>query len=395
MVEVVLRALAVGSRQRRARGAGPPEPPVKLLRDVKPEVLSIVRWKLEDAMRSNAPQVGSFRFTDLLDDASSARSSRSPIAWARACWPPPWPGSPKPIGRRFFAKLPPDQRALAAARRRGRGVPAPHREGRRSSCSRCTARWRTPRWACAAPACSASCAPASPSRPSSRSGWSNGTRASSASCSPAGCAKRRARPVKGDGGPAGHRRADRAARAEGHRRSPDAPAAADEGAAASVRRCCGLRQAPLPCRSLNRRCWSLPRRGGSTGSSPGSAAVRGAAPGSGSRAGARPAARSDGRPRGAARRRVRAPAWRPGPGPAASPTDSQVEGSGCCETGSRCPMTRLDDPAAQTLPVLGRAGHPPAKRCPAGEFEGAQHRASPLGGGQGARSWTHGWFALE
>ena len=112
VVEVVLGALASDLANAVRAEMGNPAP-VKLLRDVKPEVLSIVRWKLEDAMRSNAPQVGSFRFTDLtmmqqreilaVADRMGARVLATAVA-----------GLPDEDQKAFLAKLPPDQRVLAA-----------------------------------------------------------------------------------------------------------------------------------------------------------------------------------------------------------------------------------------------------------------------------------------
>ncbi len=112
VVEVVLGALASDlARAVRAEMGNPA--PVKLLRDVKPEVLSIVRWKLEDAMRSTATQVGSFRFTDLammqqreilaVADRMGARVLATAVA-----------GLTEEDRQTFFTKLPPDQRQLAA-----------------------------------------------------------------------------------------------------------------------------------------------------------------------------------------------------------------------------------------------------------------------------------------
>ena len=112
VVEVVLGALASDLANAVRAEMGNPAP-VKLLRDVKPEVLSIVRWKLEDAMRSNAPTVGSFRFTDLsmmqqreilaVADRMGARVLATAVA-----------GLPEEDRQAFFTRLPPDQRQLAA-----------------------------------------------------------------------------------------------------------------------------------------------------------------------------------------------------------------------------------------------------------------------------------------
>jgi hypothetical protein len=112
IVEVLLNALP-GDLANAVRTEMGNPPPVKLLRDVKPEVLSIVRWKLEDALRSNAPQVGSFRFTDLVmmqqrellavADRMGARVLATAVA-----------GLNDEERATFMTKLPPDQRTLAA-----------------------------------------------------------------------------------------------------------------------------------------------------------------------------------------------------------------------------------------------------------------------------------------
>ncbi len=111
VVEVVLGALPSDLATAVRAELGNPAP-VKLLRDVKPEVLSIIRWKLEDALRSNGPQVGSFRFPDLMmlqqreilavADRMGARVLATAVA-----------GLGDDDRQAFFARLPPDQRQLA------------------------------------------------------------------------------------------------------------------------------------------------------------------------------------------------------------------------------------------------------------------------------------------
>lgn len=111
MVEVVLNALPADlAAAVRAEMGNPPA--VKLLRDVKPEVLSIVRWKIEDSLRAGVAQVGSFRFTDVMTlqqrellavaDRMGARVLATAVAGL---------GDEMPA---FLAKLPPDQRVLAS-----------------------------------------------------------------------------------------------------------------------------------------------------------------------------------------------------------------------------------------------------------------------------------------
>lgn len=87
-------------------------PEVKLQREVKPDILSIVRWKLEDGLRQSSPQVGVFRFTDLLTlqqrellaicDRMGARVLATAVA-----------GLPDAEREEFLGKLPPDQKNLA------------------------------------------------------------------------------------------------------------------------------------------------------------------------------------------------------------------------------------------------------------------------------------------
>lgn len=111
MVEVVLRALPMDLAEAVRAALGRPRRTL-LVREVKPEVLSIIRWKLEDALRQGAPQMGGFRFSDLLTlqqrelwvvaDRMGARVLATAVA-----------GLPEAERQELFAKLPPDQRALA------------------------------------------------------------------------------------------------------------------------------------------------------------------------------------------------------------------------------------------------------------------------------------------
>jgi hypothetical protein len=111
LVEVVLNALPGDLAQALRQELGNPVV-LKLRKDVKPEVLSIIRWKIEDSLKQSTPQVGSFRFTDLLTfqqrdvfaiaDRMGARVLATAIAGlndeARTAW---------------LQKLPPDQKQLA------------------------------------------------------------------------------------------------------------------------------------------------------------------------------------------------------------------------------------------------------------------------------------------
>src|SRR5262249_42815706 len=65
LVEVVLKALPVTLADA-VRQNLPSREVVKLRHEVRPEILSIVRWKLEDALKQSQPQIGVFKFSDLL-----------------------------------------------------------------------------------------------------------------------------------------------------------------------------------------------------------------------------------------------------------------------------------------------------------------------------------------
>src|SRR4051812_2062218 len=65
LVEVVLRALPSPIADAVRHDLPPQRAPVKLKREVRQDVLSIIRWKLEDALKTSTPQVGLFKFSDL------------------------------------------------------------------------------------------------------------------------------------------------------------------------------------------------------------------------------------------------------------------------------------------------------------------------------------------
>jgi flagellar motor switch protein FliG len=112
LIEVVLRALP-SELADACRAELGPRPTVKLAREVRPDILSIVRWKLEEGLKRGAPQVGTFRFTDLIMmppreilsicDRMGARVLATTVA-----------GLGDSERDEFLAKLPPDQRSLAA-----------------------------------------------------------------------------------------------------------------------------------------------------------------------------------------------------------------------------------------------------------------------------------------
>lgn len=64
LAEVVLRALP--SVLAEAVRTHLPQRPVKLTREVRPQVLDIIRWKLEERLKRSAGAQGAFKFTDVL-----------------------------------------------------------------------------------------------------------------------------------------------------------------------------------------------------------------------------------------------------------------------------------------------------------------------------------------
>ncbi len=114
LVEVLLRALPAGTAEA-VRLRMPRLPRVKLERDVKPEVLNILRWRLEEALAQGAPRRPPFKFSDLLllksrelvtvADRLGARALAQAIA-----------ALPEPDREAFLATLRPDQRQVAQRR---------------------------------------------------------------------------------------------------------------------------------------------------------------------------------------------------------------------------------------------------------------------------------------
>ncbi len=107
--EVVLRALP--SNLADAVRAELGEKPVKLVREIRPDVLAIVRWKLEEKL-NRQPTRAAFAFSDILlikqrellsiCDRMGARVLATAVA-----------GLSPEAQDRFFSALPPDQRSLA------------------------------------------------------------------------------------------------------------------------------------------------------------------------------------------------------------------------------------------------------------------------------------------
>jgi hypothetical protein len=110
-IEVVLRALP-SQLAEQTRTLLTDAPQVKLRKEVRPDILSIVRWKLEEKLKESTPKVGSFKFSDLLilqsrelltiSDRMGARALATAIA-----------GMSDGDRENFFTALPPDQRSLA------------------------------------------------------------------------------------------------------------------------------------------------------------------------------------------------------------------------------------------------------------------------------------------
>lgn len=111
LVEVILKALPV-SLAVAVRRDLPQRAPVKLKREVRQDILSIVRWKLEDALKEASPKVGLFKFSDLLTlqqrdllticDRMGARALATAFA-----------GLNEEDQQKLFNALPPDQKSLA------------------------------------------------------------------------------------------------------------------------------------------------------------------------------------------------------------------------------------------------------------------------------------------
>ncbi len=110
LVEVLLRALPSAMAEQVRLHL--PKRDVALLKEVKPDILNIVRWKLEEHLMRGAPKKGVFKFTDVLIlqqreliticDRMGARALATAIA-----------GLPDAEREAFLNALPPDQRSMA------------------------------------------------------------------------------------------------------------------------------------------------------------------------------------------------------------------------------------------------------------------------------------------
>ncbi len=111
LVEVVLRALP-GTLAEAVRSHLPP-PRVKLTREVRPQVLDIVRWKLEEALaRESGAQAAAFKFSDVLQLQQRELLTVCDRLGARVLGPA-MAGLPDAERDAFFEPLPPDLKLLA------------------------------------------------------------------------------------------------------------------------------------------------------------------------------------------------------------------------------------------------------------------------------------------
>jgi hypothetical protein len=110
LVEVVLRALP-SSLAEAVRGHLPPTR-VKLTREVRPQVLDIVRWKLEELLAREASAQVPFRFTDVLQLQARELLTLCERLGTRVLGPA-LAGLPEEEREASFALLPPHLRQLA------------------------------------------------------------------------------------------------------------------------------------------------------------------------------------------------------------------------------------------------------------------------------------------
>ena len=116
LVEVVLRALplALADEVRQRLGSRPERTSlgVALRHELKPEILAIIRWKLEEALAKAGPGGQGFRFSDLMTLAQRELLAICDRMGARAL-ATAFAGLPEDEAKALFEKLPPDQKSLA------------------------------------------------------------------------------------------------------------------------------------------------------------------------------------------------------------------------------------------------------------------------------------------
>jgi hypothetical protein len=110
LVEVVLRALPAGLAD--AMRSHIPQRPVKLTREVRPQILDIVRWKLEEGLTRTAGAQASLKFTDVLLLQPRELLTVCDRLGARVLGPA-MAGLPEAMREGLIAALPPDQKQLA------------------------------------------------------------------------------------------------------------------------------------------------------------------------------------------------------------------------------------------------------------------------------------------
>jgi hypothetical protein len=111
LAEVVLRALP--SVLAEAVRALLPQRPVRIAREVRPQVLDIIRWRLEERLRRSAGSQVSFKFTDVLMLQPRELLTVCDRLGARVLGPA-LAGLPEAQRDPLIAALPPDMKALAA-----------------------------------------------------------------------------------------------------------------------------------------------------------------------------------------------------------------------------------------------------------------------------------------
>jgi hypothetical protein len=110
LVEVVLRALPAALAEQVRTHV--PQKPVKLTREVRPQVLDIVRWKLEQRLKKSAGGQVSFKFTDVLMLQTRELLTVCDRLGARVLGPA-LAGLAEAQRDGMIAPLPPDQKQLA------------------------------------------------------------------------------------------------------------------------------------------------------------------------------------------------------------------------------------------------------------------------------------------